>query len=89
VRSDITALQIKPAEGALAPGTTIQLNLFGTTGGGGTTLVPANMATWVSSNEAVAEVSRQGRLNPRRAGAVVITATCAGRTASAAFNVGG
>jgi len=85
MRTDITALEIKPAGGALTVGTTIQLNLFSVTAGGGTGLVPASMATWSSSNEAVAEVSRQGRLSPRRAGAVAIIATYAGQTARAEF----
>ena len=81
----ITALEIKPAGGAIAVGTAIQLNLFAVTTGGGTDLIPANRATWSSSNDAVAEVSRQGRLNPRRPGSASITATHAGLTVRADF----
>ncbi len=51
VRRDITALEIKPAGGTLTVGTTIQLNLFSATAGGGTGLIPASMATWSSSND--------------------------------------
>jgi hypothetical protein len=87
VRRDITALQIKPADGTLTVGTAVQLNLFGVTTGGGTSLIPANMATWTSANEALAEVSRQGRVNPRRPGTVAITATYAGQTARADFTI--
>ena len=87
MRRDITALQIKPGDGALTVGTPLQLNLFAVTAGGGTDLIPANMATWTTSNEAVAEVNRQGRLNPRRPGPVTITATYAGQTARADFSV--
>jgi large repetitive protein len=87
MRRDITALQIKPGEGALSVGAGLQLNLFGVTGGGGTDLIPANMATWASSNQAVAEVTRQGRLSPRRSGTATITATYAGKTARADFTV--
>jgi hypothetical protein len=89
VRRDITTLEIKPAEGALRVGTAVQLNLFAVTAGGGTSLIPANMATWASSNAAVAEVSRQGRLTPRRAGAVAITAQYGGQTARADFTASG
>ena len=85
----ITALQIKPAGGDLAVGTAIQLNLFAVTTGGGTDLIPANRATWSSSNDAVAEVSRQGRLSPRRPGPVSVTATHAGLTARADFTAVG
>ena len=45
------------------------------------------MAVWSGSNEAVAQVNRQGRLTPRRPGAVTITATYAGQVAKAAFTV--
>jgi hypothetical protein len=87
MRSDITGLQIKPAGGELTIGNAIQLNLSGVTARGGTELIPANMATWASSNNAVAEVSRQGRLNPRRSGTVSVSATYAGSTARAEFTV--
>jgi hypothetical protein len=87
MRQDVTALEIKPAGGALPAGTAVQLNLFSVLAGGRTGLVPANMATWASSNAAVAEVSRQGRLTLRAPGAVSITASYAGQTAHADFTV--
>jgi uncharacterized protein YjdB len=89
VRSDVIALEVKPAAGTVHVGTAIQLNLFATTRGGGTDLVPGNMAAWASSDESVAEVNRQGRLSPRRPGTVSITATHAGKSASAVFTAVG
>ena len=85
MRQDITELQIKPGEGTLVVGSTLQLNLFSLVVGGGTGLVPANMATWTTSNPAVAEVSRQGRLTSRKPGTVSITASYAGKLARADF----
>ena len=87
MRRDIETLRMKPGDGELPVGASVQLNLFGESAGGVTDLVPANMATWASSNAAVAEVSRQGRLSPRRPGSVTITATSSGRTARAEFTV--
>jgi hypothetical protein len=85
VRSDIIALEVKPGEGTLRIGTAIQLNLFGTRRGGGADLIPGSMAAWSSSSADVAEVNRQGRLTPRRAGTVTITAAYAGHLAHAVF----
>jgi hypothetical protein len=87
VRSDIVSLQIKPDGGEVRTGTAIQLILFAVTRGGGTDLVPGNAATWSSSTDSVAQVNRQGRLNPRRAGTVSVTATYAGKTAQSVFTV--
>jgi hypothetical protein len=89
VRSDIVALQIKPGDGTVKAGTAIQLTLLATSRGGGTDLIPGNTATWASSSDAIAEVNRQGRLNPRRPGTVSITASYAGKTARADFTVAG
>jgi uncharacterized protein YjdB len=85
MRRDITELQIKPGEGTLVVGSTLQLNLFSLVVGGGTGLVPANMATWTTSNPAVAEISRQGRLTARKPGTVSITASYADKVARAEF----
>lgn len=82
---NITALEIKPGEGTVSIGTPVQLHLFATTDSGGTDLIPASMAVWSSSNEAVAEVSRQGRLNPRRPGTLTLTAAFNGKVARAVF----
>jgi hypothetical protein len=89
VRSDILSLQIKPDGGEVKIGTPIQLNLFAVTRGGGTDLVPGNAAVWSSAAENLAEVNRQGRLNPRRPGTVSITASYAGKTAQVVFTVAG
>ena len=83
--SDVISLQIKPAGGTLTIGTAIQLNLTAVTRGGRTGLIPGNSASWSSSDDAIAEVNRQGRVNPRRPGPVTITASYAGKTAQAAF----
>jgi hypothetical protein len=87
VRSDLVALQIKPDGGEVRVGTAVQLNLFAVTRGGKTDLVPGNAATWSSAQESTGEVNRQGRLNPRRPGAVTVTATYAGQTARSTFTV--
>jgi hypothetical protein len=87
VRKDITALRIAPGDGTVKTGRAIQLNLFASTAGGGTDLVPGNMAVWHSSDDAVAEVNRQGRLSPRRPGTLWVTASYAGKTARADFVV--
>jgi hypothetical protein len=85
VSKNITALEIKPGDGTVSIGTAIQLRLFATTDSGGTDLIPASMAVWSSSNGAVAEVNRQGRLSPRRPGTATLTAAFNGKVARAVF----
>jgi hypothetical protein len=80
-------LRIEPAEGTFAVGNPVQLSLFGTTIRGGTNLIPASMAQWSSANPAVAELSRQGKLTPRRPGQVTVTASYGGQVAKADFSV--
>ena len=87
MRRDITALMIKPDNGVLKMGVAVQLNLFAQNRGGGIDLIPANMAGWSSSDDRVGEVSRQGRLTPRGAGSVTITATYVDSKVLAAFTV--
>lgn len=87
MRRDLTALRIKPGEGVLKVGTSLQLNLFGVNKSGATELVPGTMATWSSRDGGVCEVNRQGRLTPRGPGAVTITAAYAGHEAVATFTV--
>jgi hypothetical protein len=87
VRTDIAALQIKPADGEVKQGTALQLNLFAIRADGKTDLVPGNMAAWHSSNDRVAEVNRQGRVSARQPGTVEVTATYAGKTAQVALTV--
>jgi hypothetical protein len=87
VRRDIVRLEVRPSEGELAKGAPLQLNLLATSVNGGTDLIPGNMAVWSSSAPAVAEINRQGRLSPRRAGTVTITATYEGAVARASFTV--
>jgi hypothetical protein len=87
MRKDITALEMRPGDGVVKVGTAVQLNLFGIDMRGGIDLIPGNMATWSSSDEAIAEINRQGRMTPRRPGTVRITATHAGQTAQATFTV--
>jgi len=87
VHKDIAAIELTPDGGTVRIGTPFQLNLFARTGAGGTALVLASMATWTSSDESVAEVNRQGRVNPRRPGTVSITATHRGKSAQVTFTV--
>ena len=87
MRRDIIGLSLKPADGAVKLGAAVQLNLFAETKSGATDLVPGNMASWSSSNDGVAEVSRQGRLTPRAPGAVTVTASYADKQVTAAFTV--
>jgi hypothetical protein len=87
VRKDIVALEMRPGGGVVKVGASVQLNLFALTKTGATDLVPGNMATWSGSDDRVGQVNRQGRLTPRRAGSLTITATHADRTVQAAFTV--
>jgi hypothetical protein len=87
VPKEITALEMKPGEGAFKVGAHVQLNLFARDKRGGSDLVPGNMAVWSSGDTSVAEVSRQGRLTPRGPGAVTITAVYADKKALGVFTV--
>jgi hypothetical protein len=87
VRTDITALEIRPADGVVKVGEAVQLNLFARKSKGATDLIPGNMAVWSSADARIGEVNRQGRLTPRRAGSLTITATYADRKALAEFTV--
>jgi hypothetical protein len=87
MRRDIVALSMEPGDGAVKLGAPVQLHLFAKSKAGRAELVPGNMAAWSSSDDAVAEVSRQGRLTPRGRGAVTISATYAERTIAALFTV--
>jgi hypothetical protein len=87
VRSDITALRIEPGDGIVKIGTAVQLNLFADNRRGGIDLIPGNQAAWSSADVQIAEVNRQGRLTPRGAGSVTITATYAGVKILAVFAV--
>ena len=87
MRTDIVGLSMRPREGTLKMGASVQLNLLAETSSGGTDLVPGTMATWSSSDDGIAEVNRQGRLTPRGAGAATITATYAENKATGSFTV--
>jgi len=87
VRKDITGLSMKPGEGIVKVGAAVQLNLFAEDGSGGTELIPGTMAAWSSSDDHVGEVNRQGRLTPRGAGSVSITARYAEKKVTAVFTV--
>ena len=84
---DITALEIKPGDGVLTVGKAVQLNLFARSRSGGADLIPGNMAAWSSSNNGVGDVTRQGRLTPRGAGSVTVTACYGDTKALAVFTV--
>lgn len=87
MRTDITTLLIKPGDGLVRMGAAVQLNLFAENRSGGIDLIPGNMAAWSSADVQIADVNRMGRLTPRAAGSVSITASYAGKTAAAVFNV--
>jgi hypothetical protein len=89
VQRDVVALEIKPAEGTLAVGAHVQLTLFARNAKGATALIPANMAVWSSSNDGVAEVTRQGRINARKPGGVTITARYADKSVQVTFMIAG
>jgi hypothetical protein len=87
MRTDIVGLSMRPRDGTLKMGASVQLNLLAETSSGGTDLVPGTMATWSSSDDHVAEVNRQGRLTPRGAGSATITASYAENKATGVFTV--
>ena len=87
MRKDITALEMRPGDGVVKVGAAVQLNLFAIDKRGGIDLIPGNMAAWSSSDARVGEVNRQGRLTPRRAGSLTITASYADRNVLAVFTV--
>ena len=87
MRKDITALEMRPGDGVVKVGAAVQLNLFAIDRRGGIDLIPGNMAAWSSSDARVGEVNRQGRLTPRRAGSLTITATYADKNVLAVFTV--
>jgi hypothetical protein len=87
MRRDILGLIMKPADGLMKVGAPVQLNLFAENKSGGIDLVPANMAAWSSSDDHIAEVTRQGRLTPRGAGSVTITASYADKQVAVVFDV--
>jgi hypothetical protein len=87
VRNDITALVLKPGDGTVKLGTAVQLNLYAQNRSGGVDMIPGTMATWSSDDARVGEVNRQGRLTPRGAGQVTITAGYADKQVAAVFTV--
>jgi hypothetical protein len=89
VQRAVSALEIKPGGGAVPAGTPVQLALYAISGKGSTTLIPGNMTIWSSSKDSVAEINRQGRLNPRRPGTVTITARYGDKTVQATFTIVG
>ena len=87
MRNDIIGLSMKPGGGVVKMGAHVQLHLFAQNRSGGNDLIPGNMAVWSGSDDGVGEVNRQGRLTPRGAGTVTITASYAEVRATAVFTV--
>ena len=87
MRKDITALVLKPGDGIVKLGAAVQLNLYAQNRSGGVDLIPGTTATWSSDDARVGEVNRQGRLTPRGAGLVTITARYADKQVTAVFTV--
>jgi hypothetical protein len=78
---------MKPGDGTLKMGVSVQLNLFAQNRSGSMDLIPGNMAIWSSTDSRVGEVNSQGRLTPRGTGAVTIAASYADKKVLATFNV--
>ena len=87
MRTDIVGLSMRPRDGTLKMGASVQLNLLAETSSAGTDLIPGTMAIWSSSDDGIAEVNRQGRLTPRAAGSATITAKYAEKEATGVFTV--
>ena len=87
MRNDITALVMRPGDGAMKMGAPVQLNLFAQNRSGGLDLIPGTTAAWSSDAVGVGEVNRQGRLTPRAPGRVTITARYADRSVAAVFTI--
>ena len=87
MRNDITALELKPGDSVVKAGAAIQLNLYARTKSGTSDLIPGTMAIWSSSDNEIGDVNRQGRLTPRRAGALTVTASFADKQVRAVFTV--
>jgi hypothetical protein len=87
VTRDIVTLRIDPGPTAIVSGHALQLTLYALTAAGRTDLIPAGMAVWSSSDPTIAEVNRQGRLTPRRAGEVTVKAVYGGHTGEVALVV--
>jgi uncharacterized protein YjdB len=87
MRRDIVGLSMRPCDGTLKLGASVQLNLLAQTRTAATDLIPGTMATWSSSDDRVAEVNRQGRLTPRAAGSATITAMYAENETTGLFTV--
>ena len=80
-------LEMKPGDGIVKLGAAVQLNLYAKNRSGGVDLIPGTMAAWSSDDDRVGEVNRQGRLTPRGAGLVTITARYADKQVAAVFTV--
>ena len=85
MRNDITSLVMKPGDGVMKMGASVQLNLFAQNRSGGLDLIPGTTAAWSSDDVGVGEVNRQGRLTPRAPGLVTITAGYANGSVTAVF----
>ena len=79
--ANVTAIALTPTTVAVAHGATAQLTATGTLAQGGTDDV-SQLATWTSSNSAVAEVDENGLVTTLTAGSAIITATLNGITAT-------
>ena len=85
--TDVAALELQPGDGVVKVGAAVQLNLFARNRSGRLSLIPGTLAAWSSSDNQIGDVNAQGRLTPRRAGSVTITASYSDRKITAAFTV--
>ena len=81
----VASVQVSPTDATLAMGTGLQLQVTLKDASGAT--LSGRSVTWSSSNTAVATVSAGGSVLATDAGAATITATCEGKSGSAAITV--
>ena len=81
----VAAVGVAPSTLALSAGASAQLSAAATSASG--EVLGDRLATWTSSDEAVARVSTTGQVSAVGAGSATITATIDGRSASATVNV--
>jgi hypothetical protein len=84
--SHLIRISIRPGDSALSVGQTLQLSAVGTYDDGTTNDRMAQMQ-WASSNAAIASVSSTGMLQAKAVGAVAISASIEGLTASINISV--
>ena len=86
-RQPVAAIVVAPADASVAAGATVQLQATVTDASGAT--LQGRKISWTSSDGAIATVNGSGLVSGLAAGAVTVTATCEGKTATASITVTG